>query len=97
MIRKSCARRRQYAKISDWPALNALNVWHASCIIKRVFQGVQGVFNRNNPDQLHPGEVRPEQMKSLGVELGEAILRQARIAAALHIALSARKDREKQA
>ena len=38
----------------------------------------------------HP-KVRPGEVGSIGVELGEAILRQARIAAALHLALSARK------
>lgn len=40
------------------------------------------------------GKFRPGEVGSLGVELGEAILRQARIAAALHLALSARKVQE---
>ncbi|MEE3002430.1 MAG: hypothetical protein VX908_07050 [Planctomycetota bacterium] len=53
------------------------------------------MFKRNRELQTRTAEARPSQVKSVGTELGEAILRQARIAAALHLALSARRTQRK--
>ena len=49
------------------------------------------LINGHIPNQESALKVRPGDVSSPGIELGEAILRQARIAAALHLALSARK------
>ena len=49
------------------------------------------LLDNHIPSQESSLKVRPGEVSSLGVELGEAILRQARLAAALHLALSARK------
>jgi hypothetical protein len=63
--------------------------------MQRVLQGGSNVFNRNSEFPSRTDEARPNQVKRVGVELGEAILRQARIAAALHLALSARRAQQK--